>query len=154
MIDQILLADTRGYSLGSRFFAMPRESHPGTYSIPTQWGCEVDCEFCHTGPYNGVRNLSTETMVNQIRGAVDYFVEEGRDDEATNLQVGFLGSFEPVHNLGNVLAVKEEVSDDLQRRISEYILSTSGWAPGIDVVTRRDPTYRLGISLHAGDDET
>src|SRR5690349_10101775 len=63
----------------------------------------------------------------------------------------FMGMGEPLMNLDNVLAACERLPDVgiTSRRTA---ISTVGWIPGIERLTKEGPPVRLALSLHAADE--
>jgi 23S rRNA (adenine2503-C2)-methyltransferase len=67
--------------------------------------------------------------------------------EAVNRAV-FMGMGEPLMNLDAVLAACERLPD-VGIATSNTAISTVGWIPGIERMTREGPPVRLALSLHA-----
>ena len=63
----------------------------------------------------------------------------------------FMGMGEPLMNLDAVLAACERLPD-LGIATSNTAISTVGWIPGIERMTREGPPVRLALSLHAADE--
>jgi 23S rRNA (adenine2503-C2)-methyltransferase len=63
----------------------------------------------------------------------------------------FMGMGEPLMNLDNVLAACERLPD-LGITSRRTAISTVGWIPGIERLTREGPPVRLALSLHAADE--
>jgi 23S rRNA (adenine2503-C2)-methyltransferase len=59
-----------------------------------------------------------------------------------------MGMGEPLMNLDNVLAACERLPD-VGIATSNTAISTVGWIPGIERMTREGPPVRLALSLHA-----
>ena len=70
--------------------------------------------------------------------------------EAVNHAV-FMGMGEPLMNLDAVLAACERLPE-LGVATSNTGISTVGWVPGIERMTREGPPVRLALSLHAADE--
>jgi 23S rRNA (adenine2503-C2)-methyltransferase len=141
-------------SIGSTFYDMSNKDHPSTLCIATQLGCEVGCRFCHAHLRDGVSNLQPEEMFAQAKSSVQQLQNQSERDEIESLQIAFMGYGEPMHNLKNVIEAKELIKKRMSGLDISFNLSTSGWAPGIDALSQRDPTFRLYVSLHASDDDT
>jgi 23S rRNA (adenine2503-C2)-methyltransferase len=63
----------------------------------------------------------------------------------------FMGMGEPLMNLDAVLAACERLPE-LGVATSNTGISTVGWVPGIERMTREGPPVRLALSLHAADE--
>jgi len=110
--------------------------------LSSQSGCPLTCTFCATGRMKFGRNLSASEILDQ---ALHF-----RRQEAINHAV-FMGMGEPMMNLDNVLAACERLPE-LGIATSNTAISTVGWLPGIERMTREGPPVRLALSLHAADD--
>jgi len=110
--------------------------------LSSQSGCPLTCSFCATGTMKFGRNLSESEIIDQ---ALHF-----RRIEPVNHAV-FMGMGEPMMNLDNVLAVCERLPD-VGVAHSHTTISTVGWLPGIQTVTREGPAVRLALSLHAPND--
>jgi 23S rRNA (adenine2503-C2)-methyltransferase len=109
--------------------------------ISSQSGCPLSCSFCATGAMAFGRNLTASEILDQAL----YF----RRSEAVN-QAVFMGMGEPMINLDAVLEACERLPD-LGIATSHTTISTVGWLPGIERLTREGPRVRLALSLHAAD---
>jgi 23S rRNA (adenine2503-C2)-methyltransferase len=110
--------------------------------LSSQSGCPLTCTFCATGRMRFGRNLTTSEILDQ---ALHF-----RRVEAVNHAV-FMGMGEPLMNLDNVLAACERLPD-VGIASSNTAISTVGWIPGIERLTREGPPVRLALSLHAADE--
>jgi len=110
--------------------------------LSSQSGCPLTCTFCATGSMRFGRNLSASEIVDQAL----HFRRMEDVDHAV-----FMGMGEPMMNLDNVLEACRRLPDIgiTNRRTA---ISTVGWIPGIDRLTRSDMPIRLALSLHAADD--
>src|SRR5439155_15656532 len=63
----------------------------------------------------------------------------------------FMGMGEPLMNLDSVLAACERLPD-LGIGARRTAISTVGWLPGIERLTREGPPVRLALSLHAAEE--
>ena len=110
--------------------------------LSSQSGCPLTCTFCATGRMKFGRNLTASEILDQ---ALHF-----RRKEDVNHAV-FMGMGEPLMNLDNVLAACERLPDIgiTSRRTA---ISTVGWIPGIERMTREGPPVRLALSLHAADE--
>jgi 23S rRNA (adenine2503-C2)-methyltransferase len=110
--------------------------------VSSQSGCPLTCTFCATGQMKFGRNLTASEILDQAlhfrrMTAIDHCV--------------FMGMGEPMLNLDAVLAVCERLPDIgiTHRRTA---ISTVGWIPGIERLTKCDMPLRLALSLHAADE--
>jgi 23S rRNA (adenine2503-C2)-methyltransferase len=110
--------------------------------LSSQSGCPLTCTFCATGRMRFARNLTASEILDQ---ALHF-----RRKEAVNHAV-FMGMGEPLMNLDNVLAACERLPD-VGIASSKTAISTVGWIPGIERMTREGPPVRLALSLHAADE--
>jgi 23S rRNA (adenine2503-C2)-methyltransferase len=110
--------------------------------LSSQSGCPLTCTFCATGTMKFGRNLTTSEILDQAL----HFRRVEEVDHAV-----FMGMGEPLMNLDNVLAACERLPDIgiTSRRTA---ISTVGWIPGIERLTREGPPVRLALSLHAADE--
>ena len=110
--------------------------------LSSQSGCPLTCTFCATGQMKFGRNLTASEILDQ---ALHF-----RRVEAVNHAV-FMGMGEPLMNLDAVLAACERLPE-LGVATSNTGISTVGWVPGIERMTREGPPVRLALSLHAADE--
>jgi 23S rRNA (adenine2503-C2)-methyltransferase len=110
--------------------------------LSSQSGCPLTCTFCATGSMRFGRNLTTSEILDQ---ALHF-----RRGEAVNHAV-FMGMGEPLMNLDAVLGACERLPS-LGIAHSNTAISTVGWIPGIERMTREGPPVRLALSVHAADD--
>jgi 23S rRNA (adenine2503-C2)-methyltransferase len=117
-------------------------SHPRrSLCLSSQSGCPLTCTFCATGTMKFGRNLSTSEILDQAL----HFRRKEPVDHAV-----FMGMGEPLMNLDNVLAACERLPE-IGIATSHTAISTVGWLPGIERMTREGPPVRLALSLHAAD---
>jgi 23S rRNA (adenine2503-C2)-methyltransferase len=110
--------------------------------LSSQSGCPLTCTFCATGRMKFGRNLSASEILDQ---ALHF-----RRVEPVNHAV-FMGMGEPLMNLDAVLGACERLPE-LGIATSNTAISTVGWIPGIERMTREGPPVRLALSLHAADE--
>jgi 23S rRNA (adenine2503-C2)-methyltransferase len=110
--------------------------------ISSQSGCPLTCTFCATGRMKFGRNLTESEILDQ---ALHF-----RRIEQVNHAV-FMGMGEPLMNLDSVLGACERLPD-VGIATSNTAISTVGWIPGIERMTREGPPVRLALSLHAADE--
>jgi 23S rRNA (adenine2503-C2)-methyltransferase len=110
--------------------------------LSSQSGCPLTCTFCATGQMRFGRNLTASEILDQ---ALHF-----RRKEPVNHAV-FMGMGEPLMNLDAVLAACERLPE-IGIATSNTAISTVGWLPGIERMTREGPPVRLALSLHAADE--
>jgi 23S rRNA (adenine2503-C2)-methyltransferase len=110
--------------------------------VSSQSGCPLTCTFCATGQMKFGRNLSAAEIVDQA-------LHFRRTEEIDHCV--FMGMGEPMLNLDNVLAACERLPD-LGITNRRTAISTVGWIPGIERLTKCEMPLRLALSLHAADD--
>src|ERR671918_875789 len=110
--------------------------------LSSQSGCPLTCTFCATGAMRFGRNLSASEILDQ---ALHF-----RRIEPVNHAV-FMGMGEPLMNLDAVLGACERLPE-VGIATSNTAISTVGWIPGIERMTREGPPVRLALSVHAADD--
>jgi len=110
--------------------------------LSSQSGCPLTCTFCATGAMRFGRNLTASEILDQ---ALHF-----RRREQVNHAV-FMGMGEPLMNLDAVLGACERLPE-LGIAHSSTAISTVGWIPGIERMTREGPPVRLALSVHAPDD--
>ncbi len=109
--------------------------------LSSQSGCPLTCTFCATGRMKFGRNLTGSEILDQ---ALHFRRKESLDHAV------FMGMGEPLLNLDAVLAACERLPD-LGISHRRTAISTVGWIPGIERLTREGPPVRLALSLHAAD---
>jgi len=121
------------------------EEDRSTLCISSQVGCAMACEFCLTGTFRLVRNLTTAEIVNQVCAVK-------RETEARNLV--FMGMGEPLANLDNVVRALRIITspDGMQFSTRRVTVSTAGLVPELDRLGKA-VTVNLAVSLNATTDE-
>ncbi|HEX5980201.1 MAG TPA: radical SAM protein, partial [Thermoleophilaceae bacterium] len=117
---------------------LPRRS----LCLSSQSGCPLTCSFCATGRMKFGRNLTTSEILDQ---ALHF-----RRMEPVNHAV-FMGMGEPLMNLDAVLEACGRLPE-IGIATSNTAISTVGWIPGIERMTREGPPVRLALSVHAADE--
>jgi 23S rRNA (adenine2503-C2)-methyltransferase len=110
--------------------------------LSSQSGCPLTCTFCATGRMKFGRNLTASEIVDQ---ALHF-----RRKEPVNHAV-FMGMGEPLMNVDAVLEACERLPE-VGIATSNTAISTVGWLPGIERMTRQGPAVRLALSVHAADE--
>jgi len=119
-----------------------------TFCLSTQCGCSLGCRFCATSTLGFKRNLTAGEIIAQIRGLAAL-----QQHTPTNLV--FMGMGEPLQNLDALRRVLEIIghSKTLRWSPSKTTVSTSGWVPGIEAITREPIPAKLAFSLNAAHDD-
>lgn len=123
-----------------------------TVCVSSQVGCALGCRFCATARLGAGRNLADEEIVDQVVFAA----AAAERDDARVTNVVFMGMGEPLQNLQSVMSACEQIChpDGLGLSTRKVAISTAGWVPGIDELSRHPLQVRLAISLHAATDAT
>ena len=109
--------------------------------LSSQSGCPLTCAFCATGQMRFGRNLTAAEILDQAL----HFRRMGPVDHAV-----FMGMGEPMMNLDGVLGACEHLPG-LGITHRRTAISTVGWVPGIERLTRTPMPLRLALSLHAAE---
>jgi 23S rRNA (adenine2503-C2)-methyltransferase len=107
--------------------------------LSSQSGCPLTCTFCATGQMRFGRNLTGDEILDQAL----HFRRLGPVDHAV-----FMGMGEPMMNVDNVLDACRRLPD-LGITARRTAISTVGWIPGIETLTKQPLPLRLALSLHA-----
>jgi 23S rRNA (adenine2503-C2)-methyltransferase len=110
--------------------------------LSSQSGCPLTCSFCATGRMKFARNLTASEILDQAL----HFRRAEDVDHAV-----FMGMGEPLMNLDAVLVACERLPD-VGIGSRRTTISTVGWIPGIERLTREGPPVRLALSLHSADE--
>jgi 23S rRNA (adenine2503-C2)-methyltransferase len=119
--------------------------------LSSQSGCALQCSFCATGTMGLGRSLTKGEIYEQLLWAARTARTE-RDARIRN--VVMMGMGEPLQNLDNVLGFARLANDPdgFGLGARSIAISTAGWLPGIDALSREPLQLKLAISLHAPDD--
>jgi 23S rRNA (adenine2503-C2)-methyltransferase len=125
-------------------------SDRATVCVSTQVGCPIKCTFCATGLMGYARNLSAGEIIDQAL----HFLRWTRAHPPVVRNVVFMGMGEPLMNYDATMAAAGRLVDPKCAGLGVHRLtvSTSGWLPGIDLLTEDPLAVRLAVSLHAPDD--
>ncbi|OMH81829.1 Dual-specificity RNA methyltransferase RlmN [Zancudomyces culisetae] len=136
------------------------EENRATLCVSSQYGCSLNCKFCHTGTQKFQGNLTPLEIVGQILTAENYLINN-TDSPLNNANkpvisnIVFMGQGEPLMNFRNLKAAIGLLSDSggisLSRK--KITVSTSGIIKNVEKVAA-DLGVRLAISLHASNDKT
>ena len=121
-----------------------------TVCVSTQVGCPVRCSFCATGLMGFARNLTSGEILEQAL----YFLRWSRREPPLVRNVVFMGMGEPLLNYDATMAAVERLvhPEGAGLGVHRLTVSTSGWLPGIERLTRDPLAVRLAVSLHAPND--
>jgi 23S rRNA (adenine2503-C2)-methyltransferase len=136
------------------FFTVAGRERPNIACVSTQLGCAVGCPFCAAAHAPFFRNLTKEEILFQIASILDDQPAEKIFEEG--FEVSFMGTGEPLANLGNVLGAIHQIHFRYPQ-ITRVSVSTAGPARRIEALTEAMPILpliHLQISLHATTDET
>lgn len=124
---------------------IPMDEGRTTLCISSQVGCAMQCEFCLTGTFGLMRNLTPAEIVNQVCAAQ-------LDGPVNNIV--FMGMGEPLHNLDNVVTALRILyaEDGLSFSPRRVTLSTCGLVPEMAELGRRI-RVNLAVSLNATTDQ-
>ena len=119
--------------------------------ISSQVGCAADCQFCATGKFGFIRNLTAAEMLDQVLLAKRLLREEGR----TLRNVVVMGMGEPLRNEENLFQCLETLRDKRFFNLSEnhLMVSTVGIPEAMLRFTERFPKIQLALSLHSARQE-
>ncbi len=121
-----------------------------TVCVSSQVGCPIGCAFCATGQGGFVRNLTAGEIVAQPL----HFARQLQVQGQNITHIVIMGMGEPLLNQQAVMQAVETWNDhrgfDLGAR--KITLSTVGYVPGIEELTRSTWQVGLAVSLHAPDD--
>ena len=122
-----------------------------TLCLSTQVGCAFGCRFCLTGKIGWKRDLKASEIFNQIL-AVRRIIPE--KTPLTNIVL--MGMGEPLANYKNTLKAIELMAhpDAFKFSSRRITLSTAGFLPGLERLTKEKISFRLAISLNASNEET
>lgn len=127
--------------------AIPKD-HRLTFCISTQAGCAMGCRFCASTRTGLIRDLSTAEIIHQVRG-----LSQLLGKKPTNLV--FMGMGEPLQNLPAVRGALELLTHPKAWNWSPHksIVSTCGWIPGLEAITRDPLPAKLAFSMNAVTEE-
>ncbi|HET6331189.1 MAG TPA: 23S rRNA (adenine(2503)-C(2))-methyltransferase RlmN [Holophagaceae bacterium] len=127
-----------------------------TLCLSSQVGCAMGCTFCATGQMGILRNLLPGEITGQVVSMLRrHGAPVGSDGEPDPLNIVFMGMGEPMHNLDNLMASFETLTDATGLSLSpkRITVSTSGLVTGIDRLGAFKKRPRLAVSLNGTTDE-
>ncbi len=127
---------------------------PGRYTacLSSQVGCAMGCVFCATGQMGFSRNLTAGEIVAQAHH-VERELRRTQGDTLRNIVM--MGMGEPLHNFEPTMEALDIITDNRGLNIgpARVAISTVGYIPGIQKLTRHPKRYSLAVSLHGASDE-
>ena len=122
-----------------------------TACISTQAGCPLACDFCATGKFGFVRNLTAGEIFDQV---VELRRVSEKEKQGSLTNIVLMGMGEPLLNYENVLkAIGHMISPDgLGISPQRITLSTVGIADGIKRLGDDGVRFNLAVSLHTAND--
>ena len=127
-----------------------------TLCLSSQVGCAMGCTFCATGQMGILRNLLPGEITGQVVSMLRrHGTPVGSDGEPDPLNLVFMGMGEPLHNLDNLMAAFETLTDPAGLALSpkRITVSTSGLVSSIDRLGTFQKRPRLAVSLNGTTDE-
>jgi 23S rRNA (adenine2503-C2)-methyltransferase len=127
-----------------------RHRNRRTVCVSSQSGCPLACTFCATGRMGLGRNLSAGEISEQVVVLAAMLREGG--ERVTN--VVMMGMGEPFLNYDAVLSACRSLNDPAGFGLGarQIAISTAGWVPGIERLSREPLQVKLALSLHAPND--
>lgn len=125
-------------------------SEKWTICVSSQVGCKVGCAFCLTTKGGFQRNLESGEIVEQV---TQIKAHNGIAPQK-RVNIVYMGMGEPLDNLENVAKAVKILGElnGLSISARRQTISTSGIAPKIYELGKRNLGVQLAISLHAVDD--
>ncbi|MFH0940972.1 MAG: 23S rRNA (adenine(2503)-C(2))-methyltransferase RlmN [Candidatus Omnitrophota bacterium] len=119
-----------------------------TVCLSAQVGCKFSCAFCASGLLGFKRDLSTSEIVSE-------FITIRKNVSSPITNVVFMGIGEPLDNYDNVMRAIRIMNSELGIRLGarKMTISTAGFAPGIERLSKEGLQVELSVSLHAATDE-
>ncbi len=122
-----------------------------TACISTQAGCPLACDFCATGKYGFLRNLTAGEIFDQV---VELRRVSEKEKQSSLTNIVLMGMGEPLLNYENVLKAIGHITspDGLGISPQRITLSTVGIADGIRRLGDDGVRFNLAVSLHTAND--
>jgi len=128
---------------------------PGRFTacLSSQVGCAMGCVFCATGQMGFTRNLTAGEIVAQAHHIERELRRTNPGERLRNIVM--MGMGEPLHNFDPVMEALGIITDNRGLNIgpARVAVSTVGYVPGIQKLTRHPMRYSLAVSLHGVSDE-
>ncbi|MCL2706806.1 MAG: 23S rRNA (adenine(2503)-C(2))-methyltransferase RlmN [Dehalococcoidia bacterium] len=128
--------------------AIPSFKGQYTVCVSSQVGCAIGCPFCASGKYGYERNLGIAEICDQVL----FFAERLGGDAAIS-NIVFMGIGEPLVNYLDVLLASERLNAPWGFGLGarNITISTAGYVPGIEKLSKEKLQLGLAVSLHAAD---
>ncbi len=122
-----------------------------TVCVSSQVGCAFGCPLCATGASGFERNLTPGEIIDQVL----FFSRRLKAHNQAVSNVVFMGMGEPLVNFEVVWQAIENLTDPKLLGIGarHITISTSGIAPGIRKLSKKNLQVGLAVSLHASNDK-
>ncbi len=119
-----------------------------TVCLSAQVGCKFSCAFCASGLLGFKMDLSTSEILSE-------FITIRKNVSSPITNVVFMGIGEPLDNYDNVMRAIRIMNSELGIRLGarKMTISTAGFAPGIERLSKEGLQVELSVSLHAATDE-
>lgn len=127
---------------------LPSSAGQFTVCVSSQVGCAIGCPFCASGRYGYERNLGVSEICDQVL----YFARRLKPDENIG-NIVFMGTGEPLINYLDVLQAAEHLNASWGFGLGarNITISTAGYIPGIEKLSKERLQLGLAVSLHAAD---
>jgi 23S rRNA (adenine2503-C2)-methyltransferase len=119
-----------------------------TVCLSAQVGCKFSCAFCASGLLGFKRDLSTSEIVSE-------FIAIRKNVSGRITNVVFMGIGEPLDNYDNSMRAIRIMNSGsgIHLGARKMTISTAGFAPGIERLSKEGLQVELSVSLHAATDE-
>lgn len=119
-----------------------------TVCLSAQVGCKFSCAFCGSGLLGFKRDLSTSEILSE-------FIAIRKNVSSPITNVVFMGIGEPLDNYDNCMRAIRIMNSESGIRLGarKMTISTAGFAPGIERLSKEGLQVELSVSLHAATDE-
>jgi len=119
-----------------------------TVCLSAQAGCKFSCAFCASGLLGFKRDLSTSEILSE-------FITIRKNVSSPITNVVFMGIGEPLDNYDNVMRAIRIMNSGSGIRLGarKMTISTAGFAPGIERLSKEGLQVEPSVSLHAATDE-
>ncbi|KAI8909701.1 putative Fe-S containing enzyme, partial [Gorgonomyces haynaldii] len=120
----------------------------GTVCVSSQFGCSLNCSFCHTGTQKFQGNLTFQEIVGQIMHCMRSLGDLPSTGKRNVTNVVFMGQGEPLYNFKNVSQAILFVNQTFGLAPWRTTVSTSGVVPLMGKIGS-ELKASLAVSLHA-----
>lgn len=119
-----------------------------TACLSAQVGCKFSCAFCASGLPGFKRDLSTSEILSE-------FITIRKNVSSRITNVVFMGIGEALDNYDNVMRAIRIMNSELGIRLGarKITISTAGFVPGIERLSKEALQVELSVSLHAATDK-